>query len=145
MPIRRPRARRVRGHAVATPSLCAYHGLVDLEPYLRTLRRRDRDLRAARRARAAAVRDRLPEVIRILVGEFGADRVVLFGSLCRGELHERADLDLAVTRLAPEDYFRALARLAEVAGVPVDLVPLEEAGPSLRARIEAEGQVLHGG
>lgn len=117
---------------------------MDLDPYLETLRRRDRSLVLERRERALNVRARLPDVTRILVEEFSVRRVVLFGSLCFDELDERSDLDLAVEGLRPEDYWRALDRVTRAAGLPVDLVPLEEASPSLRSHIDEAGEPLHG-
>lgn len=117
---------------------------MNLEPYLATLRRRDDALRIAGVQRAEAARARLPEVVRILVEDFGVQRVILFGSLRWGTLHETSDIDLAVTGLAPESYWRALDRVTRAAERPVDLVPLDEASASLRARIDADGEVLHG-
>lgn len=117
---------------------------MDLDSYVRTYRQLDEARRSDRRRRAAMVRSRLPEVVRRLTVELGATKVVLFGSLLRGELHEGSDVDLAVEGLAAGTYFHAVDRAAEAAGVPVDLVPLEEASPELRALIEEEGEVLHG-
>ena len=117
---------------------------MSLEPYLATLRRRDAALRADALRRAEAARARLPEVVRVLVEEFGVTRVVLFGSLRWGALHERSDLDIAVSGLASDAYWRALDRVTCAAGRAVDLVPLEEASASLRARIDADGEVLLG-
>src|SRR5438874_2114145 len=117
---------------------------MDLEPYLRTLRERDRAARAARARRAAEVRARLPEVVRLLVEEFHVRRVVLFGSLRRGELYRGSDLDLAIEGLDPADYWRALDRVTVAAGISVDLVPIDEARPSVRARIDEDGEPLHG-
>ncbi|MSP59786.1 MAG: nucleotidyltransferase domain-containing protein [Myxococcales bacterium] len=117
---------------------------MDLGPYLRTMRLRDQALREARARRAEESRARLPELVRILVEEFHARRVALFGSLTRNELQGHSDIDLAVLGLAPRDYWRALDRLCLAAGRPVDLVPIEEASDSLLARLEAAGEILHG-
>ncbi len=117
---------------------------VDVTPYLPNLRRREAEAATAARDRASAARERLPELVRLLAERFGVHRVVLFGSLLRGELHERSDLDLAVSGLARERYWEALAACHEVAGRHVDLVPLEDASPSLRERIETEGEPLLG-
>ena len=117
---------------------------MDLEPYLRTLRRRDDALVAEQERRSSAIRARLPEVVRILVEELGVRRVVLFGSLRGGSFHERSDLDLAVAGLDPRVYWRALDLVGRAAGVEVDLVLLEEASPSLRRRIDEDGELLHG-
>ena len=111
---------------------------------MQTLRELDREALAVRRRRATEARRRLPEIVRILVAEFRVRRVVLFGSLLAGELFADSDLDLAVLGLAKADYWRALDLVTVAAGVAVDLVPMEEARPSLAARIDAEGEQLHG-
>ncbi|MEE8408494.1 MAG: hypothetical protein V3T05_02715 [Myxococcota bacterium] len=52
------------------------------------------------------------------------------------------DVDLAVTGLSHEQYFEALAALMAHFACAVDLVEIESAGDSLRARIEIEGRSL---
>ena len=103
--------------------------------------------RAARRqarsdARAEGIRARLPAAKRLLMEQFGARRVMLFGSFARGGTSERSDVDLAVEGLSHLDYFHALAELCGLLDCPVDLVELEHAGPSLAARIRSEGLEL---
>ena len=78
----------------------------------------------------------------MLVEAHGATRVRLFGSLASGDYTGRSDVDLAVEGLASEEYFEALADLMELFDAPVDLVRLENARPSLRDRVAAEGLVL---
>lgn len=117
---------------------------MDHGPYIRSLQQRDREIRAARRDRAAIVEQRLSDIVRRLVDTFGVTKVVLFGSLLTGELHDGSDLDLAVKGLAPAEYWRAIDVATETAGIPVDLVRLEEARDSLTERIQREGRVLHG-
>lgn len=78
---------------------------------------------------------------RLLKERFGARRVIVFGSLAgQGKWHERSDIDLAVEGMAAEQFFRAWASLWEILppGVDVDLVPLEDVSPELRARILGE-------
>jgi predicted nucleotidyltransferase len=116
---------------------------VDISAYVRTLRARDRALALERTERAARLQARLPELARLLAG-LGARRVLVFGSLLHGEVHAGSDIDLAVEGLAAERYWAALDAVTRAAGVPVDLVPLEDAAPSLRERVLAEGQVLYG-
>jgi len=94
------------------------------------------------RARARRLRGRLPAAVALLRGRYGAKRVVLFGSLAAGTCRAESDVDLAVSALGSEHYFRALGELMEVFGAPVDLVELESAPPSLVERIEAEGEPL---
>ena len=56
----------------------------------------------------------------------GAREVYLFGSAAKGMLRENSDLDLAVSGLPPERFFRALARAANLLRRPVDLIDLDE-------------------
>lgn len=78
----------------------------------------------------------------ILGTEFGVRRVLLCGSLCSGQAHAGSDIDLAVEGLAPEVYFRAWARLEQETEIPVDLIDLTTAKPSLVNRICRDGVIL---
>ncbi len=106
------------------------------------LRRRAASARAEGEARAWRLRASLPAAAKLLRDAYGATRVVLFGSLARGDVSAWSDVDLAVEGLPPAKYFPALAALMGLFGSPVDLVAIEEAVPSLRDRIAAEGQPL---
>lgn len=79
--------------------------------------------------------------IRLLQEEYGARRVVPFGSLV-GEMtwHARSDIDLAVEGLDPALLFSAFAacRALLPPGLELDLVPLENVYPEMRARILQE-------
>ncbi|MBI3763232.1 MAG: hypothetical protein HY260_15405 [Chloroflexi bacterium] len=90
------------------------------------------------RAEALAAAERCARLLR---ERFGARRVIPFGSV-RGDgpWHVKSDLDLAVEGLPPDQFFRAWGALREVApaGLEVDLVPLEDAYPEMRARILQE-------
>lgn len=97
-----------------------------------------------RRAISTSIRARLPAVVQALVA-LGARRVLVFGSVARGDATDESDLDLAVEGLPPAEYFEAMARAAAAAGRPVDLVRLEEARPTLRDRILFEGELIHDG
>jgi len=111
-----------------------------------------RDLRAFVAAREARRRVRLdalrvtleaalPDLARVLT-DAGAERVLAFGSLISGGLHDGSDIDLAVIGLPPERYFATLAELLARAPVAVDLVELELAPPSLAAHVLATGRDL---
>jgi predicted nucleotidyltransferase len=72
---------------------------------------------------------------------------LLFGSRARGTAHPGSDVDVAVelARGAPRDVNAVgalMARLGSAVGRPVDLVLLDEAGPSLAYRIFRDGQVI---
>lgn len=94
-----------------------------------------------RRQEVMAAVERCVEVLKT---RFGARRVIPFGSVAgKGIWHSGSDLDLAVEGLASERFFHAWASLREVlpSDVDVDMVPLEDASPELRARILAEEEM----
>jgi predicted nucleotidyltransferase len=107
-----------------------------------TLRERSAEQQARADLRAQRLRAQLPKAARLLAERYQAKRVVLFGSLAAGTYSEQSDVDLAVEGMPSSTYFSALADLMGIFGGPVDLVRLEEAVPSLRACIEAEGRAL---
>ena len=76
--------------------------------------------------------------------EYGATRVVVFGSLSHGGwFHARSDLDLAVEGLKPGVIWRAWSAVERVVpGFQVDLIELETATDPLRQRIEEQGKEL---
>ncbi|MDI7267721.1 MAG: nucleotidyltransferase domain-containing protein [Myxococcota bacterium] len=116
----------------------------DLASYIRGLRERARAEEAARVRRGVEARSRLPEILQVLCGEFGARHIVLFGSLATGGFHETSDIDLLVDGVPADRWFEADARVATVAApFEVDLVPRSSAWPSLIARADGEGEVLH--
>jgi predicted nucleotidyltransferase len=61
--------------------------------------------------------------------ELGAQEVYLFGSAARGSVDAESDVDLAVTGLPPDQFFRAMGRARRILKRPVDLVDLDEATP----------------
>jgi predicted nucleotidyltransferase len=116
----------------------------ELESYIRAWRerwaeQRRADAEAARSARVLA--DRLARRLR---EEYGAHRVVLLGSLARGEFRAGSDIDLAAEGVPDEAFFRAGADLeAAAGGLHVDLVPIESADPAFLADLARDGIVLH--
>lgn len=81
---------------------------------------------------------------RLLKAHFGAARVVLFGSLARGQgFHSRSDVDLAVWGLDERLLFRAASQLLDLEpGIEVDIVLAEEVPEALKSAIESEGIAL---
>ena len=94
------------------------------------------------RARALELRRHLPLAVALLRDQYGATRVVLFGSLATGLCHADSDVDLAVAGLMSKRYFAALGDLMNIFQAPVDLVEIEQAPPSLLERIDSEGESL---
>lgn len=106
---------------------------------------RAREDQARREARRDAGRRAAVRLAEALAAEPGVRRVILFGSLAGpgGLVHEDSDIDLAVEGLPAARQEAVGWRLEDLAGMPVDLVRLEDAAPGLRASIESDGETLH--
>ena len=113
-----------------------------LEEYRAYSRAREKELREQIKTRLERGWELAGQAAVILKEEFGASRVVVFGSLLHPPLfHLRSDIDLAVWDI--QHYFRAVARLLDLdPDFDFDLVPFEDARPSLAAVIEKEGREL---
>ena len=70
----------------------------------------------------------------------GAKTVYLFGSAAKGSLRDDSDLDLAVSGLPPENFFKALSAASRLLDRPVHLIDLDEVTPFTRYLIE-EGEL----
>ena len=62
----------------------------------------------------------------------GAKEVYVFGSAAHGTLRENSDVDMAVSGLPPEVFFRAMAKASRALGRPIDLIDLDEDNPFTR-------------
>lgn len=91
--------------------------------------------------RARAVAEQAATLLR---EQFGAERVVLFGSVARGFIfHARSDLDLGVEGLSAQNFWRAWAALDSLGSeFEIDLVDLETASSALLDQIKQEGLEL---
>jgi predicted nucleotidyltransferase len=70
----------------------------------------------------------------------GAREVYLFGSAAKGALRDNSDIDLAVSGLPPEVFFRSAAKASRAIGRPVDLIDLDEDSPFTRY-LKDEGEL----
>ena len=61
---------------------------------------------------------KLIEKAAVALKEAGAHEVYLFGSQARGNIHEESDIDLAVSGLPPEKYFRFFQLLCDCFSPP---------------------------
>ncbi len=78
-----------------------------------------------------------------LVKRFGAKRVVLFGSLARGDFSSWSDIDLAVWGIPAAKFFKAVSFASGISGMwKVDLVDTQDCSRSLREIILEEGTEL---
>ncbi|MBI5199864.1 MAG: nucleotidyltransferase domain-containing protein [Nitrospirae bacterium] len=96
--------------------------------------------------------DRRKELLRlsqkaaeILKKEYHVKRVFLIGSLVKGIVHEKSDIDIVVEGLAPELYIKALTRIYDVLppGVELNLIPFEDAFDSLKKKTVEKGMLIH--
>jgi len=77
----------------------------------------------------------------LLRKDFGAERVVLFGSLAHGRWFTPwSDVDLAAWGISPERFYAAVAAVTDLSfSLKIDLIDIETCRPSLKAIIEKEG------
>jgi predicted nucleotidyltransferase len=112
-----------------------------MEAYRATARRRRQKKEIQLKRKRENALHLAKEAAEILKQQFGAKRVVLFGSLLVSErFHERSDIDLAVWGLAEKDYYRSVGRLLSLdLEFNVDLIRIEWAPSKLAEAIEQEG------
>lgn len=110
-----------------------------LEKYRKTALEREAKLRLQISERYEHAWEITRQAAKILKGEFGASRVVVFGSLLHPELfHLRSDIDLGVWDV--QNYFRAVSRIMDIdSEIEFDLVPVEDARAGILAVIQQEG------
>lgn len=80
-------------------------------------------------------------VASVLKQDYGARRVVLYGSLARDRgFHSRSDVDLAAWGLEETLFYRIVSRLLDLdSAVEINLVMGEGVSPGLLTTIEREG------
>lgn len=71
---------------------------------------------------------RVQKAAEVLVAA-GAREVYLFGSGAEGNVREGSDIDLAVSGLPPEIFYRAIGRAACELDRPLDVVDLDDHTP----------------
>jgi len=116
---------------------------VEVAEYRKFWRERAAREAARRRELASQARAEAMRVAEVLVRDFGARRVYLFGSLLQeGRFHERSDVDLAVEGIAPERFFKTWAAVGADVHVPIELVDIDEVGEAMRELILEHGELL---
>jgi predicted nucleotidyltransferase len=112
--------------------------------YRRSAQARHEAQRAQLDARRQRARQVAQQAAARLKQEFAVDKVALFGSVVQPALfHIHSDIDLAVWGLDERRYFRAVGMLQGLdSEFAIDLVPFEDAAPSLQHTITQEGEFL---
>ena len=82
----------------------------------------------------------------VLKDKYKVRRVFLIGSLVKGVVHERSDIDLIVEGLLPNLYIKALTELWDLlpAKIDLNLIPFEDAFESLKEKTLKEGELIYG-
>jgi len=80
------------------------------------------------------------EQLVVVLKKSGAKTVYLFGSAAKGTMRNDSDIDLAVSGLPPENFFKALSVASNLLDRPVHLIDLDEVTPFTRYLIE-EGEL----
>ena len=114
------------------------------QPYVARRRRQKAEMRSRLKQHHQAGIAQAKELAATLKAEFGATKVVLFGStLSARSFNLRSDIDLAVWGLPCKDYMSALSRLfCQSEAFDVDLIRIEEAPDSLKDYISSEGVTI---
>ena len=117
---------------------------MELDRYVDAARRRMKALEAQRRRHVERAWVEAKRLGALLVREFGATAVWVFGSLAgdrrgRTVFHLDSDIDLAVRGIPPESFFRAYGRVMGDSDFNVDLVDVDACVPQLRKAIVEEG------
>lgn len=115
--------------------------MVTLEEMRESYARRARERAAEASSEAERIRSLLPKVARHL-RELGASEVWVFGSLVQGRFHAESDVDIATSGLGFHDALKAVATCGDLLDRSVDVVRLEDAPPTLAARVRETGSRL---
>ncbi len=115
-----------------------------LAVYAATAQRRRQEQRQAQLRRRQEAWTVAQQAARLLREKFGAEQVLLFGSLAHTLwFSATSDIDLAAKGIHAEEYFTMVARLQEISPhFRIDLVDLDRCPPHMYAVIYAEGQPL---
>lgn len=80
--------------------------------------------------------------IETVLMQYGAQRIILYGSLARGDYRTTSDIDICVDELPPQHFFRALATCLMQIDHPFSIIDLANTDGYLRERILTEGKVI---
>jgi predicted nucleotidyltransferase len=74
--------------------------------------------------------------------QYGAEKVILYGSMARGDYRVNSDIDICVEGLPPQNYFRAFAACMMQAKRPMSVLDFTDTYGYLRERILEEGKII---
>jgi len=108
------------------------------------VRRRRAETRAEVSKRRKHAMTAALKAAKLLKTKFGAQEVILFGSLARrGSFTLFSDIDLAARGIHPDHYLSAMEAVLYLdAEFKIDLVGIETCSPAMRENIEKDGKPL---
>jgi len=74
--------------------------------------------------------------------EFGAKRVLLFGS-CLEDIESARDIDIAVGGIKPREFFKYYGRVSMAVEDEVDIIDLDEVREHLYKRVLSKGRAIY--
>jgi len=74
--------------------------------------------------------------------EFGAKKVLLFGS-CREDIESARDIDIAVSGIKPQEFFKYYGKVSMAVDDEVDIIDLDDIREHLYKRVLSKGQVIY--
>ncbi len=78
-----------------------------------------------------------------ILRKHGAKRIILYGSLARGDYHVGSDIDICFEGIPDKEYFRAVAECLMVIPRRISVTDLQDTYGVFRERINKEGKVLY--
>ena len=96
--------------------------------------------------RKEELREAADRCISVLRDKYKIKRAFLIGSLAKGFVHGKSDIDLVVEGLSPDLYMKALTELWDLLppGVELNLIPFEDAFETLKEKTVNEGELKFG-
>lgn len=78
-----------------------------------------------------------------ILRNYGAQKVILYGSLARGNYRVDSDIDICVEGLPDQNYFRAFAECLMKARRRISVLDLRNTRGYFRERILNEGKIIY--
>jgi len=91
-------------------------------------------------------RDILEDISKVasILRRYGAAKIILYGSLARGDYREDSDIDICYDGMPDENYFRAVAECLMETHRRISVLDLRGLRGYLKERILKEGKLLYG-
>jgi predicted nucleotidyltransferase len=83
------------------------------------------------------------EKIKTVLLRHGAPKIILYGSMVRGDYNDDSDIDICFEGVPDEKYFRVLAECLMETDRPVSVFDFNDIQGYFRKRILKEGKILY--